>query len=144
VTGPDDVPPADLARLRAICLALPDAYEEPAWEGVRWMVRGRTFAHVLTVQDAQPPAFARAAGLGPGDEPSVVLTFRSASPELETLRAMGPPFFPAPWGPDVVGMRLGAGTDWSEVGELLTESFLVRAPRALGDAVRMGSVQPRE
>jgi hypothetical protein len=144
VSGPQDVPPDVLSRLRAICLALPDAYEEQAWEGVRWLVRRRTFAHVLTVQDGRPQAFVRAAGLEPADAPAVVLTFRSASPELEALRAAGPPFFAAPWGPDVVGMLLHAGTDWTEVGELLTESFLVRAPRVLHDAVRAEVVPPRE
>lgn len=36
------VPAAVLARLRAACLALPDAYEEQAWVGTRWMVRKKT------------------------------------------------------------------------------------------------------
>jgi hypothetical protein len=65
----------------------------------------------------------------------VVLTFRSAGPELAVLRAMGPPFFPVPWGPDVVGLVLGDDTDWTEVAELVTESYRVRAPRRLRDAV---------
>jgi hypothetical protein len=39
----------------------------------------------------------------------------------------GPPFFGPPWGQDVVGMVLGADVDWTEVAELLTESF--RVPR---------------
>ena len=36
-------------RLRAICLRLPEVDEEDAWVGVRWVVRRRNFAHVLTV-----------------------------------------------------------------------------------------------
>ena len=60
---------------------------------------------------------------------------RSHGPELEGRRAGGPPFFPAPWGADVVGMVLGPDVDWTEVGELVTESFLVRAPRALREEV---------
>src|SRR5687767_1364675 len=40
-----DPPDALVARLRPICLALPDAYEEKAWAGTRWMVRKKTFAH---------------------------------------------------------------------------------------------------
>ena len=46
----DDVPEGIEARLRTICLALPDAYEQQAWVGVRWMVRNKTFAHVLGIE----------------------------------------------------------------------------------------------
>jgi hypothetical protein len=41
------VPLPVLARLRLVCLELPEAVEETAWEGIRWCVRGRNFAHVL-------------------------------------------------------------------------------------------------
>ena len=44
-----EVPPEIVARLRAVCLALPEAYEEPAWVGTRWCVRKRNFAHVVAV-----------------------------------------------------------------------------------------------
>lgn len=46
----DDVPDDVEVRLREVCLALPDAYEERAWKGTRWMVRKKTFAHVLGVE----------------------------------------------------------------------------------------------
>ncbi len=92
----------------------------------------RTSAHLLTVADGRPRAFARAAGT---DGPVTVLVVRSAGPELEVLRAAGPPFCPAPWGPDVVGVVLDPAVDRAEVTELLTESFLARAPRALREAV---------
>jgi hypothetical protein len=84
------------------------------------------------VEPGRSAAFTRALG---ADEPAIVLTFRSASPELEVLRSMGPPFFPVPWGPDVVGMVLGADQDWTEVTELVTESYRIRAPRTLREAV---------
>lgn len=132
----EDLPPAVLDPVRAACLALPEVYEEPAWVGARWMVRRRTFAHLLPVEPGRSPAFTRAVG---SDEPATVLTFRSVSPELEVLRAMGPPFFPVPWGPDVVGMVLGEDADWAEVAELVTESYRVRAPRKLRELVDRGS-----
>jgi hypothetical protein len=132
----EDLPPEVLAPVRAACLALPETYEEPAWIGARWLVRRRTFAHLLPVEAGRSPAFTRAVG---SDAPAIVLTFRSASPELEVLRSMGSPFFPVPWGPDVVGMVLVDGTDravdWTEVAELLTESYRVRAPRKLREAM---------
>jgi hypothetical protein len=129
-----DVPAEVVDRLRAVCLALPEAYEEQAWTGVRWMVRRRTFAHVVTISSGWPPAYARAAGT---DGPAVVLTFRSTGPELDVLGRAGHPFFRPGWAPGAVGMLLDpGGVDWAEVAELLTESYCVRAPRALVAQVR--------
>lgn len=128
VTGPADVPDDVLARLRAICLALPAVQEQPAWVGVRWRVRTRTFAHVLVTDGVRPAAHVRAAGL---TGPACLLVFRAAGVELDVLGRTGPPFFRPRWGDDVVGMVLGPGVDWEEVGELLTESYCVRAPRKL-------------
>ena len=123
-----DVPTAVLRRLSRICTALPDAYEEQAWTGVRWRIRTRTFAHVLTVEADQRSAHARVAGAG---GPTTLVTFRSQGEELEVLRRAGHPFFYAGWGRDVVGMVLDASTDWDEVAELLTESYCVLAPKKL-------------
>ena len=47
------------ARLADIALALPDAYQEEAWVGERWRVRGRTFAHVLRVEAGRPAAYSK-------------------------------------------------------------------------------------
>ncbi len=127
-----DPPEALVARLRPICLALPDAYEEKAWAGTRWMVRRKTFAHVLHVDRESPPVLAKAHELtGAAD----VVTFRSEGPELEMLRHAGLPYFYAGWGRDVVGLVLDDGTDWDEVTELMTESFCVMAPQKLVDLV---------
>jgi hypothetical protein len=113
----DDVPGDVEVRLRERCLALPEAYEEPAWVGTRWMVRKRTFAHVLGVEVD--------AGL------LVVLSFRSAGEDLEALRHAGHPFFVLGWGRDALGMVIDAATDWDEVQELVTDSFCVLAPKKL-------------
>lgn len=114
----DGVPHDIETRVRERCLALPEAYEERAWVGTRWMVRTRTFAHVLGVEVADA-------------DPLVVLSFRSAGEELETLRHVGHPFFVLGWGRDAVGMVLDGGTDWDEVRELVIESFCVLAPKKL-------------
>ena len=127
-----DVPTSMLKRLRRVCLAFPEAYEEPAWVGVRWRVKGRTFAHVLTIVDGRPQAHARAAGT---DGPATVLTFRASDEEVVALREMGPPFFFGGWGRDVVGLRLDDKTDWTEVAELMTESYCLMAPRKLAAQV---------
>jgi YjbR len=114
----DDVPEEVEELLRHRCSELPDAYEESAWVGTRWMVRKRTFAHVLGVVVADEP-------------PRVVLTFRSVGEELEVLRRAGPPFIELGWGRDVMGVVIDAETDWDEVRELLTESYCVFAPKKL-------------
>ncbi len=114
----DDVPSDIEGRVRELCLGLPEAYEERAWVGSRWLVRKRTFAHVLglVVDDAGP---------------LVVVTFRSQGEELEVLRRAGHPYVVLGWGRDALGMVLDADTDWGEVREIVTDSFCVRAPKKL-------------
>jgi hypothetical protein len=123
-----DVPPEIVERLRAVCLGLPEAYEEAAWVGTRWRIRTRTFAHVVLVESGWPPAYARAAGT---DGPVSVLTFQSSGPELDALGDARHPFFRPAWRPGIVGLVLDADTSWDEVGELLTESYCVLAPKKL-------------
>jgi YjbR len=127
-----DVPLEIVAEIRSVCLGLPEANEEQAWVGTRWRIRGRTFAHVLTVDSGWPPAYAKAAGV---DGPVTVLTFRSSGPELDVLRNAGDPFFGPPWRADEVGMVLDGDVDWNEVAELLTESYCVQAPSTLAQSV---------
>ncbi len=112
-----DVPDDVLGALRPLCLALPDAYEEPAWTGTRWRVRTRTFAHVLAPD-------------GEGG-PTTILSFRSPDEERHVLLAQGHPFFLLGWGRDAMGMVLDDATDWTEVRELVTESYCVLAPKKL-------------
>ncbi|KAB1932025.1 MmcQ/YjbR family DNA-binding protein [Micromonospora sp. ALFpr18c] len=132
MTAPGDVDPEVLDRLRPVCLGLPETYEEPAWVGTRWRIRKRTFAHVLTVDPARQPAHARAAAL---DRPSCLLIFRSPPDEIAGLLGCGYPFYKPEWGPNVMGMVLDDDTDWGEVGELLTESYCVLAPKRLATLV---------
>jgi hypothetical protein len=120
-----------IATVGASALALPEAYEEDAWIGVRWRIRQRTFAHVAPV-DGRSPAFERAAG-GPG--PYVVMTFRSDGEELDTLTRIGHPYFKPAWSPTVVGVHLRSDTDWGEIAELVTESYCLLAPKKLATLV---------
>ena len=114
MSGPGDVPPSILDRLRPICQGLPEAYEEPAWIGIRWRIRKRTIAHVYS----------------PGD-PAVVMTFRVPAGELLGLTGNGFPYFRADWGHNVVRAVLGDHTDWAEIAELLTDSYAEIAPKFL-------------
>jgi predicted DNA-binding protein (MmcQ/YjbR family) len=127
-----DVPGPIVAKLRSVCRHLPEAYEEQAWAGTRWRIRKRTFAHVLAVESGSPPAYARAAGTR---GPVVVMTFRSSGPELDALRNCGHPFFGTRWRVDEVGMVIDDDVDWTEVAELLTESYCLLAPKKLAAQV---------
>ncbi|WP_256794301.1 MmcQ/YjbR family DNA-binding protein [Terrabacter sp. Ter38] len=117
-----------VARIGSRALALPDAYEEDAWTGIRWRVRAKTFAHVLVAQEGYTSAYRDVTGV---TEPTTVLTFRSSGDELSALINAGPPFYRPPWSPTVVGMVLDDGTDWDEVAELVTESYRFCAPDKL-------------
>ena len=127
-----DVPDALVDRIGGVCRALPEVHEEAAWVGIRWRVRGKTFAHVLPIDDGWPPAYSRAAAT---DGPAVVLMFRSRGEELAALREGGAPFFAPPWRADEVGLVLGDDVDWDEVRELLTESYCACAPAKLAATV---------
>jgi hypothetical protein len=112
---------------RSVCLGLPGTYEEPAWVGTRWMVRKRTFAHVLEIVDGYPPSYSAAAAT---TGPTTVLTFRSSGHELDAILARDA-FFGPLWNRGDVGVRLGADADWDELAELVVESYRLRAPTSL-------------
>ena len=100
--------------------------------GTRWRIRGKTFAHVLAIDEEWPPAYVRAAAI---DRPATLLMFRSSGPELDALRGGGPPFFGPPWRADEVGLVLDDPVDWDEVTELLTESYCAIAPKKLAATI---------
>jgi YjbR protein len=132
VSEPGDVPPEILDRLRPICHRLPETYEEPAWIGIRWRIRKRTVAHVYTPDVDRFPVYA---GHAPDGEPPVVMTFRVPLEDLPGLTATGFPFFPAPWGTNVAAVLLGNHTDWTEIAELITDSYRETAPKFLAARV---------
>jgi len=132
VSGPGDVPEGILARLRPICLGLPEAYEEPAWNGTRWRIRARTFAHVVTIEPDRHPHLAEPAQ---AERAVCAMQFRAYGEEMAALVGSGLPFYRPGWGVDVVGILLGPRTDWAEVAELLTDSYTKLAPRKLAALV---------
>ncbi len=124
-----------MARLRLTCLDLPEAYEEAAWVGTRWLVHKKNFAHVLMIDAGWPPAYAKVAD---AKGPLCVLTFRSSVPAADVPRFGHPPFFRPGWWPNIVGMVLDDRSDWDEVAALVTASYRVLAPRKLAALVDSG------
>jgi YjbR len=112
-----DVAPAVEDRFRSLCRALPEVAEGQAWAGTQWRIRNRMFAHILAVDFP--------------DGPVTVLIFRSSGQELDALRGAGHPFFRPTWGVGAVGIVIEPGTDWDEIGELVTDSYCTLAPNKL-------------
>jgi hypothetical protein len=141
MTRADRIEPdvAVIARLGATALALPGAYEEDAWTGVRWRIRAKTFAHVMVAQAGFESSFRDITGI---PEPTTLLTFRATGDELLALTHAGMPFYKPPWSPTIMGVMIDDDTDWAEVAELVTESYRVCAPqklvRLLDEASRKG------
>ena len=69
------------------------------------------------------------------DDSMMAVMFRSSGPELEVLRAFGRPFMVSPDWRNAVLMVLDETTDWTEVRELLTESYCLMAPKKLAALV---------
>ena len=60
------------------------------------------------------------------------LFYEPAGPaERDALLAAGDPFFAPRAGRGRIGVRLGAGTDWAEIAELVIDSYRVLAPKKL-------------
>ena len=112
------VPEEWVLRIGAILGRLPRVHEENAWVGIRWRVGPATIAHVFG-----------------GEDQLFRITFRAEPDEVMALQHLGPPYFRAGWGRNVVGMVLDDDTDWDELAELLTDSYCVQAPRALAERV---------
>ena len=104
-----------MRRLRTLLLdGFPECVEERAWVGVRWRVGQATIAHVFGGEDGR-----------------FRITFRAESDELMAFQHLGHPYFKTSWGGNVVGMVLDDESDWSELAELLTDSYCVQAPARL-------------
>ena len=120
--------PAVVRRLGAIALALPEVNEQDAWTGVRWRIRSRTVAHVMVAQPGYESAYRDITG---DNRVTTVLTFHATGDDLLALTHQGHPFYKPSWSPTIVGLALTDEADWSEVAELIIDSYRHCAPRTL-------------
>ncbi|PVG84829.1 hypothetical protein DDE18_01015 [Nocardioides gansuensis] len=107
-----------LDRVRSCVQGLPQLREEDAWVGVRWRVGSDTVAHVFG-----------------GEDQLFRITFRGEPDEVAAFEHLGAPYFRAGWGGNVIGLLLDESTDWTELHELLTDSYCLQAPQHLVEAV---------
>jgi predicted DNA-binding protein (MmcQ/YjbR family) len=107
-------------RLRAICLALPEAVEQQAWGDPTFRVRQKIFA-MEKRGDGRISVWCKAP---PGSQMVLV----GADP----ARFFVPPYVGHKgW----IGMRLDQRPDWGEVAEVVRRSYRLVAPRRLAALV---------
>jgi predicted DNA-binding protein (MmcQ/YjbR family) len=107
-------------RVRALCLALPDAFEVEAWEHPTFRVgsgRGKMFC--IAAEDGSQ------------------VTMKADPIEREALLGQGEPFYVPPYVGHAgwIGVRLDSATDWREVAELIATSYCLIAPKRLAELV---------
>ena len=125
VSAPVEVPGNIVERVRTLCLALPEVAVRVDYSLTRtrssaqsFDIRRRSFCLLVAVED-------------PTGKPVSLLVMRSDLDEREALLSIGHPFFAPRSGRDRIGVLLTDDTDWEEIGELVTESYRVLAPKKL-------------
>jgi predicted DNA-binding protein (MmcQ/YjbR family) len=114
------MPDGSRERLRAICLALPEAFEKQAWGDPTFRVREKIFA-MEKRGDGRVSLWCKA----PEGSQSVLV---GADPD----RFFVPPYVGHKgW----IGMRLDDGPDWDEVAFLIKRSYRLIAPKRLAALV---------
>jgi predicted DNA-binding protein (MmcQ/YjbR family) len=103
-------------RLRALCMALPEAEERETWEIPTWRIRGKIFALQSAI----------------GERDAVWCKAQEGSQEL-LVQADPDRFFVPPYlgHKGWVGMWLDRRVDWTEVAELVRRSYRLIAPKKL-------------
>ncbi len=122
------MPPSPLTRVRKLCLALPETHEVEAWGEPTFRVRNKLFAMYAAPNNhhgaGRPAVWCKAA---PGNQ----LLMVRANPG----RFFVPPYVgPSGW----VGVWLDRDPDWAEVGELMSDSYRLIAPRKLSALLDAG------
>ena len=110
-----------LERLRALCLALPEAHEVEAWGEPTFRVRNKIFA-----------MYADAGNHHGGGRRGVWCKSTHLTQDL-LVRARPDRFFVPPYvGPKGwVGVRLDGAPDWTAIADLLRDAYRLTAPKRL-------------
>ena len=108
-----------LARLRRLCLALPQTTERPSHGEPGWFVRGKA-SFVTYADHHHDDRLAFWCAAPPGAQAALV----AANPE----RFFVPPYVGRRgW----LGVRLDVPVDWDEITELVTDAYRTIAPKTL-------------
>jgi hypothetical protein len=118
--------PSPLARLRKVCLALPEAHEVEAWGEPTFRVKNKLFAMYASSDNhhgaGTPCVWIKST---PINQSFMV----SANPK----RFFVPPYVgPSGW----VGVRLAGRVNWTELADLCREAYALTAPKKLAQQIR--------
>lgn len=110
-----------ITRLRAICLALPEAEERETWGIPTWRIRARIFCMWSTTDTPEAALWCKAP---PGIQEMLV--------EAAPARFFVPPYVGHKgW----IGVRLEGRPDWAELAFLIRRSYRMTAPKRLAAAL---------
>jgi hypothetical protein len=131
-----EVPEDIVERIGALCLALPevtvrvdDSLIAARSTAYSFDIRRRSFCLLVARADA-------------AGQPVPLLVLRAGPEEREALLSRGHPFFASRAGRDRIVVVLADDTDWEEIGELVTESYRILAPKKLTALLDDGAVRP--
>lgn len=115
------MPTPPLARLRKLCLALPEAHEVTAWGEPTFRVRNKLFAMHADANNhhggGRPAVWVKAE---PGNQDLMVRT----APD----RFFVPPYVGVSgW----IGVWLDRGVDWEDLADLVRDAYRLTAPKRL-------------
>ena len=115
--------------MRRICLALPEAHEAEAWGEPTFRVRNKLFAMYAAPDNhhggGRPAVWCKAAA---GNQSLMVRREQDMLVRAEPARYFVPPYVgPSGW----VGVWLDRNPDWSEVKDLMRDSYRLGAPKKL-------------
>ena len=116
-----------LDRLRTLCLALPEAHEVEAWSEPTFRVKNKIFAMYADSDNHH--------GAG---RPCVWMKSTHLIQDMliheDADRYFAPPYVgPKGW----VGIRLDKRPNWTTIGELLHDAYLLTAPKRI--AAKLGA-----
>jgi hypothetical protein len=125
VSVPLQVPEDIVERISALCLALPEvtvrtdvSRSSARSTALSFDIRRRSFCLLVARE-------------GSAGKPVPLLVLRARPEEREALLSAGHPFFASRAGHDRLVVVITARTDWAEIGELVTESYRILAPKKL-------------
>lgn len=113
-----------IARLRRICLALPEVGERLSHGEPTWFVRGKKVFVTLDDHHHGADHLAFHCAAPPGVQSELV--------ELEPDRFFRPPYV---GGRGWLGVRIDRSPDWEEVTGIVREAYCLVAPKALAAQV---------
>jgi hypothetical protein len=127
VSAPVEVPADIVERIRALCLALPEVTVRVDVS----LSRARSTAHSF---DVRRRSFCLLVAREDSTGKRVpLLVMRADRDEREALLSTGHPFYASRAGRDRIVVVLSDATDWTEIRELVTESYRILAPKKLTD-----------